>query len=102
MYIEDHQWPWPHHPAAPDTAGDGLDVDTTVTVQVFQLRPLTWQRAIDWCGGTPITVNGGPAVLLGSSVAGLGDYVVADGAGFRAEQADGFNARYVPVTTETA
>lgn len=100
MFIEDHQWPWPHHPARPDAAGDGLDVDTSVTVEMFQLRPLTWQRAIAWCGGTPVTVNGGPAVLIGDGVAGLGDYVVADGESFRAEQADGFHQRYQPAESK--
>ena len=100
MFIEDHQWPYPHHPAGPDDHGDGLAVDTTVTVQFFQLRPTTWQRGIDWCDGTLIIVNGGPAVLVGGGVAGLGDYVRRDGAA--PEPADGFNARFVPVELETA
>lgn len=98
MWIEDHQWPYPHHPAAPDAAGDGLTVDTTVTVQVFQVRPTTVQAAVDWSGGTALIVNGGPAILVGGGVAGLGDYLV-DRGGMRAEQADGFHARFVPVET---
>lgn len=109
MWIDDHQWPWPHHPlhlvepGAPDgedaaPAEPTLQPDTSVTVLVFQVRPLTVQACADWCGGQVVTINGGPAVVFPrGNVAGLGDYVRQDGAGFRAEPAAGFAQRYTPV-----
>jgi hypothetical protein len=78
VWIEDGQWPWPHHPITVD--GDGVfEVDEAVSALGFQVRPLTVGAAADWCNGVVVMVNGGPAVLLSAGgVAGLGDFVVED------------------------
>lgn len=84
MYITDGQWPWPHHPARPDAAGDGLAVDRSTTVTAFQLRPATVAAAADWAGLQQIVLDGAPALRMpngGAAVAQLGDYLVRDHAG---------------------
>lgn len=80
MWLEDEQWPWPHHPV---TAGnDGmLEVYDDVTVPAFQVRPLTVELAAAWCNAAVVMVNGGPALIVGGGVAGLGDFVVEVAAG---------------------
>lgn len=99
MYLEDQQFPYPHHPLQPDPDGDGLVADTAVEVEVFQLRPLTVQDCARWCGGTVLHINGGPALLLSAAggVVGLGDYVVHRDGGHAGEPAATFAQRYRPV-----
>jgi hypothetical protein len=111
MWIDDHEWPWPHHPLnlvdppppEDEDAAPGeptLEPDTAVTVQAFQVRPLTVDACAAWCGGQVATINGGPAVVLPrAAVAGLGDYVVQDGARFKVEPAAGFAQRFTPAAT---
>lgn len=101
MYIEDHQFPYPHHPVAPDGDGDGVLPDLAVTVQAFQLRPLTVAACAAWCGGVELLVNGGPALLVGGGVVGLGDYVVHRDGRYAAEPAGGFAQRYTPAEPST-
>jgi hypothetical protein len=107
MWIDDHEWPWPHHPmrlvgsvslrrgAAPAEAR--LAPDLSVTVLAFQLRPLIVEACATWCGGTATIIDGGPTVDLGDGEVGvLGDYVVHDGTRFTVEPAAGFAQRFTP------
>ena len=60
------EWPRRFHPARMDASDAGHDehgapvtlhhqvVDTTVTVQAYQLAPATWDAAAAWCGGTRV------------------------------------------------
>lgn len=110
MWIDDDQWPWPHHPmrlvanvslrrgAAP--AEPRLEPDLSVTVLAFQLRPLTVEGCAAWCGGSVAIVDGGPAVDLDDGErARLGDYVVEVDGHFHAEPAAGFAQRFAPAAT---
>lgn len=90
-------WPKLFHPARPDAAGDGLDVDLSVTVEVFQMQPGTWADLAVWCGGDQVLDDSGSqAVAVGDTVARLGDFVVRGAAAFQVEPADGFYQRYRP------
>ena len=66
------------HPVSPAEDGDGLDVDTSLTVDGWQITPATWDGVAAWCGGTQVWNPRG--VALGSldpgSIAYLGDYVM--------------------------
>lgn len=99
MFIDDHEFPHPHHPVTVD--GDELVVDETVRVELFQLRPLNVDACAAWCRATPVLVNGGPALLVGKSVAGLGDYVAYRKGKFSVEPAAGIASRYRPAERET-
>lgn len=101
MWIDDSDWPWPHHPlrlTVPDNE-PVLTPDYTLTVGVFQLRPLTVDAFVAWSDGQMILVNGGPAVVLpdDGGIVGLGDYGVRENSFIRAEPAAGFAQRYTPV-----
>lgn len=95
LYVEDDQWPYPHNPMILGDDGSTLVPDTTVTVEAFQLRPLTWEAAAAWSGAS--YTDGVPALLVGPVVAVLGDYILRDADGFRVEPAAGFATRYRPV-----
>lgn len=97
MWLDDDQWPYPHHPMISDPdRPEALVPDESVSVEVFQVRPLTWQAAADWCGGTTGIVDGGPVVMVGGEMAALGDYILHIDGSYRVERADGFATRYVP------
>lgn len=107
MWLDDDQWPYPHHPLVDvarvslrrGVAGEEprLEPDTSIAVEVFQLRPLTVDAFATWCGGDIVIVDGGPAVVLpdGDTVR-LGDYAVLEDDRFLAEPAAGFAQRYTP------
>lgn len=110
MWIDDDQWPWPHHPLElvepppPDDEGTAtgeprLKPITDITADVFQVRPRTVAAAAEWCSGIIEIVDGGPVVQLPDGMARLGDYIRADGDVFVVEPADGFAQRYTPAPT---
>lgn len=93
------------HPASPDSDGDGLDTDTTETVEVAQFVSGDMDGFLELTGGTLIgVVNGGPLVLLPSTrpaaerLVGLGDFAVRRGASVTGRRADGFYQRFQPTT----
>lgn len=92
------------HPSQPDADGDGLDVDTTRTVEGWQITPASWDAVAAWCGGTQVWQPRG--VALGSlhpdRIGLLGDYVMRDGDGggvdaFTVSRADGHHQRWAPI-----
>lgn len=91
-------WPRPYHPVT----NDG-EVDTDVTVELYQHTATNTDQLVEWCGGERAFVNGGPVVLVGGSrravdrLCGLGDYAVRDGDRWWAEPADGLYQRFRPV-----
>jgi hypothetical protein len=88
--------PRDYHPVV-----DG-QVDTSVTVTGYRLRPDTWIELAAWCDGRRfIDEAGNQAVDLGSGVEGdiarLGDVVILDASGaYQVQRADGFSLRYRP------
>jgi len=99
VWIDDEAWPYPHHPVR--LVGNVLEPDTSVTRQVFQLRPLTVDACQAWCGGEVVMHDGGPAIIVpgGGGVAELGDFIVDVLGVFEVELAAGFAQRYAPVTS---
>lgn len=97
------EWPKDYHPARPDADGDGLEVDTVVTVQGWQVQPGTWDDVTLWCRGVQVWSPRG--VALGSldahRIALLGDWVMDTGfeGGFEVSRADGHFQRWQPATT---
>lgn len=95
------EWPRPFHPV-----NDG-ETDTGVVVEVFLHRPDLTNQLLVWAGGHAddvLLINGGPTVLLPGTrrasdrLVGLGDFAVKEpGHSVKAEQADGFSTRYLPV-----
>jgi hypothetical protein len=94
------EWPRRYHPARPDADGDGLEVDTSVTVEGFQLQPGTWDSLTAWCGGVRVLdADGNQAVAVNGSlaeenVARLGDYVMRIGTALEVSRADGHYQRW--------
>lgn len=91
------EWPRTYHPARPDAAGDGLDVDDTVAVEGWQVQPGTWDDVAAWSAGTQVWNPRG--VALGSldpdRVALLGDYIMRTGPDvFEVSRADGHYQRW--------
>lgn len=88
---------WPH----PFRALDDIGQPTGDAVEVHQLRPDLLDAFLTWSGGTPLLVNGGPAVLLPGTrpaaerVVGLGDFAVHT-TSWWAEPAAGFYNRFRP------
>jgi hypothetical protein len=94
-HIEDDQFPAVVNPLV------GLPFrDTNVELAVFQVRPLTWAAAADWCGGEQAVIDGGQAVILpdAQGTAKLGDFIVTrdNGATYIVEPADGYAQRWFP------
>lgn len=96
MWLDDDAWPYPHHPLV--MVAGALDPDELVSVQVFQLRPLTVDACRSWCGGETAIVDGGPVVIVpgGAAFARLGDFIVEELGVYRVEPAVGFAQRYIP------
>lgn len=94
-------WPRPYHPVTADN-----QVDTTVTVELYQHTVATTQSLREWCGGEVAYVNGGPVVIVGGTrraadrLCGLGDYAARDGDRWWAETADGLYQRFRPAGSD--
>lgn len=104
-------WPRPFHPMTirevPTEQGGTTfveDVDESVTVQAFQLRPDTWTTLATWCGGLQCIVAGSQAVAIGTldNLVSLGGFVIERDGEFVIADSDGthgFYQRYQAAST---
>jgi hypothetical protein len=90
------EWPKRYHPARYE--GTEYVVDTSVTVQGYQLRPDTWRDLASWSwGDRDVDPSGNQCVKIGNLTARLGDFVMYDNDGvFHVEPADGHYQRWAP------
>lgn len=105
-----HTWPTRLHPLVradtlpplqgpdlPPLSPAALVADVSRSVEAWQLRADLVSDLLAATGGDVEIVNGAPALLLpDGQVVHLGDYVLRDDTGFRAEAADGFWTRWCP------
>jgi hypothetical protein len=93
------QWPYDMWPLQPDDNGD-LVPDETYIYSAYQLRPDNVDGMLSFTGGFFLIRNGGQAVSLpfGAGVVTLGNFAVRTPYGWVVEPADGFFARYMPVS----
>jgi hypothetical protein len=94
--LDDGQMPYPHNPI------EYLPrINPQVQVHVFQFRAGLAERLAQWMGGTvSVTEDGAQLVTIDGTpptVAGVGDYVLSDGARFWIEPGGRFSERYWPV-----
>lgn len=82
---------------------DGQLIPDGEPLELFLHRPDLTEDLLAWSGGTVLTLNGGPVILLpgtapaGQRLVGLGDHALRSASGqLRAEPADGFATRYQP------
>lgn len=77
-------------------------LDTTVEVQVFQLRPALQNQLAEWCDGEVVIEDGWYAVQVpGGLTVHNGEYLLLENGEFTVKTQDEFYNRYWPVGTET-